>query len=82
MIGIRHSSLADSDIKYQVRVVLCAYMILGHPDGVFSGQGERETVLAESAVVSDLQILNTGRSILQSLNQWFLPDVVGRYPNY
>ncbi|MFS7933242.1 hypothetical protein Hanom_Chr04g00377381 [Helianthus anomalus] len=30
-------------------------MILGHPDGVFSGQGERETFLAESAVVADLR---------------------------
>ncbi|XP_076887685.1 uncharacterized protein LOC143537905 [Bidens hawaiensis] len=35
--------------RYQVRVALCAYMILGHPDAVFSGQGERETALAESA---------------------------------
>lgn len=35
--------------RYQVRVVLCAYMILGHPDAVFSGQGERETALAKSA---------------------------------
>ncbi|KAK6915972.1 T-complex 11 [Dillenia turbinata] len=35
--------------RYQVRVVLCAYMILGHPDAVFNGQGERETVLAKAA---------------------------------
>ncbi|KAI3788928.1 hypothetical protein L2E82_01710 [Cichorium intybus] len=35
--------------RYQVRVVLCAYMILGHPDAVFSGQGERESALAKSA---------------------------------
>ncbi|CAI9287157.1 unnamed protein product [Lactuca saligna] len=35
--------------RYQVRIVLCAYMILGHPDAVFSGQGERETALANSA---------------------------------
>ncbi|XP_071713927.1 uncharacterized protein [Rutidosis leptorrhynchoides] len=35
--------------RYQVRVVLCAYMILGHPDAVFSGQGEREFALAQSA---------------------------------
>ncbi|KAL5789712.1 hypothetical protein ACOSQ2_004600 [Xanthoceras sorbifolium] len=35
--------------RYSVRVVLCAYMILGHPDAVFSGQGEREIVLAKSA---------------------------------
>ncbi|KAJ0513942.1 putative T-complex 11 protein [Helianthus annuus] len=45
-------SVSRSPVKlsrYQVRVVLCAYMILGHPDAVFSGQGERETALAESA---------------------------------
>ncbi|XP_023730256.1 uncharacterized protein LOC111877988 [Lactuca sativa] len=35
--------------RYQVRIVLCAYMILGHPDAVFSGQGERESALANSA---------------------------------
>lgn len=35
--------------RYQVRVVLCAYMILGHPDAVFSGQGELEISLAKSA---------------------------------
>ncbi|CAN1804911.1 T-complex protein 11-like protein 1 [Linum perenne] len=35
--------------RYPVRVVLCAYMILGHPDAVFSGRGEREAALAESA---------------------------------
>lgn len=36
-------------LRYQVRVVLCAYMILAHPDAVFSGRGERESALAESA---------------------------------
>lgn len=35
--------------RYQVRVVLCAYMILGHPDAVFSGRGERESSLVKSA---------------------------------
>ncbi|GLT42740.1 hypothetical protein SLA2020_167260 [Shorea laevis] len=35
--------------RYPVRIVLCAYMILGHPDAVFSGQGEREITLAKSA---------------------------------
>ncbi|WJX21890.1 hypothetical protein P8452_11258 [Trifolium repens] len=35
--------------RYQVRVVLCAYMILGHPDAVFSTMGEREIALAKSA---------------------------------
>lgn len=35
--------------RYPVRIVLCAYMILGHPDAVFSGKGEREIALAKSA---------------------------------
>ncbi|KAK8477766.1 hypothetical protein V6N11_048175 [Hibiscus sabdariffa] len=35
--------------RYPVRVVLCAYMILGQPDAVLSGQGEREVALAKSA---------------------------------
>ncbi|KAK9110144.1 hypothetical protein Sjap_018204 [Stephania japonica] len=38
--------------RYPVRVFLCAYMILGHPDAVFNGQGEREITLSQSA--SDL----------------------------
>ncbi|XP_039035197.1 uncharacterized protein LOC120171587 isoform X2 [Hibiscus syriacus] len=41
-------SLAKSS-RYPVRVFLCAYMILGHPDAVLSGQGEREVALAKSA---------------------------------
>ncbi|MQL83415.1 hypothetical protein Taro_015884 [Colocasia esculenta] len=36
--------------RYPVRIVLCAYMILGHPDAVFSMRGEREIALADSAV--------------------------------
>uniref|UniRef100_A0A5B7BYP5 T-complex protein 11 n=1 Tax=Davidia involucrata TaxID=16924 RepID=A0A5B7BYP5_DAVIN len=39
----------DKLSRYPVRVVLCAYMILGHPDAVFSGKGEHEIALAESA---------------------------------
>lgn len=35
--------------RYPVRIVLCAYMVLGHPDAVFSGKGEREISLAKSA---------------------------------
>ena len=35
--------------RYSVRVSLCAYMILSHPDAVFSGHGEREVALAKSA---------------------------------
>ncbi|RZC54087.1 hypothetical protein C5167_012946 [Papaver somniferum] len=45
--------------RYPVRVVLCAYMILGHPDAVFSGHGECELLLAESAAkfVQELEML-------------------------
>ncbi|KAI9103684.1 hypothetical protein K1719_023307 [Acacia pycnantha] len=35
--------------RYLVRVVLCAYLILGHPDSIFSGMGEPEIALAKSA---------------------------------
>lgn len=35
--------------RYPVRVALCAYMILSHPEAVFSGQGEREIALAKAA---------------------------------
>lgn len=45
--------------RYAVRVVLCAYMILGNPDAVFSDQGERESQLADSAAifVRELELL-------------------------
>uniref|UniRef100_A0A0D9VH30 T-complex protein 11 n=1 Tax=Leersia perrieri TaxID=77586 RepID=A0A0D9VH30_9ORYZ len=35
--------------RYSPRVVLCAYMILGHPTAVFNERGEREKLLVESA---------------------------------
>lgn len=35
--------------RYQPRIVLSAYMILGHPDAIFSGQGKRETTLTNTA---------------------------------
>lgn len=35
--------------RYPVRVVLCAYMIFGHPDMVCIGNGQDENALAESA---------------------------------
>ncbi|CAM6123425.1 unnamed protein product [Calypogeia fissa] len=35
--------------RYPARVFLCAYMILGQPDAVFSGRGGRENALAEAA---------------------------------
>jgi hypothetical protein len=38
-----------SSSRYAVRVVLCAYMILGHPNAVLSGRGEKEISLMEAA---------------------------------
>lgn len=35
--------------RYPARIFLCAYMILRHPDVIFSGKGENETYLAEAA---------------------------------
>lgn len=45
--GEMHSVMLS---RYPVRVVLCAYMILEHPSVVFSGKGEYESTLVESAV--------------------------------
>ncbi|KAH9318454.1 hypothetical protein KI387_020223 [Taxus chinensis] len=36
-------------LRYPARIFLCAYMILGHPEAVFSGRGEQEIALAEAA---------------------------------
>ncbi|KAJ4962809.1 hypothetical protein NE237_022748 [Protea cynaroides] len=46
-------------LRYPVRVVLCAYMILSHPDAVFSAQGEREIALTNSAgnFVTEFELL-------------------------
>ncbi|KAJ4975626.1 hypothetical protein NE237_000732 [Protea cynaroides] len=45
--------------RYAVRVVLCAYMILSHPDAIFSEQGEREIALTNSAgnFIRDFELL-------------------------
>lgn len=43
------SSGAGKLSRYPVRAVLCAYMILGHPNAVFSEQGEREVELSRAA---------------------------------
>lgn len=56
------SKVAQSPVKlsrYPVRVVLCAYMILGYPDTVYSGKGEHEVALAESAAkfIRDFELL-------------------------
>lgn len=36
--------------RYPVRVFLCAYMILGHPEAVFSAKGEREDALSKASL--------------------------------
>ncbi|KAJ1279518.1 hypothetical protein BS78_04G162300 [Paspalum vaginatum] len=45
--------------RYSQRIALCAYMILGHPKSVLSGQGEREKLLLESATnfVKEFELL-------------------------
>ncbi|OIW00565.1 hypothetical protein TanjilG_24295 [Lupinus angustifolius] len=45
VVSVRGSWLS----RYPLRVVFCAYMILGHPDAVFSRKGEHEIALARSA---------------------------------
>jgi hypothetical protein len=45
--------------RYSQRIALCAYMILGHPKSVLSGQGEQEKLLMESATnfVKEFELL-------------------------
>ncbi|KAG7598007.1 T-complex 11 [Arabidopsis suecica] len=45
--------------RYPVRVVLSAFMILGHPDAVFNGQGDQEAALNNAAkgFVRELKLL-------------------------
>lgn len=45
--------------RFPVRVLLCAYVILGHPDAVFSGRRELENALAESAttLIQEFELL-------------------------
>jgi hypothetical protein len=65
--------------RYQVRVVLCAYMILAHPDAVFSGRGDREMALAESAkkFVKEFDLLI--RIVLSGPVYWGSDDVAKRW---
>lgn len=50
VVSVREAAKSLAKLsRYPVRVALCAYMILGHPEAVFSGQGEREIALAKSA---------------------------------
>ncbi|CAA7059417.1 unnamed protein product [Microthlaspi erraticum] len=52
-------SVAAKMSRYPVRVVLSAFMILGHPDAVFNGQGDQEAALNNSArgFVSEFKLL-------------------------
>ncbi|KAJ8759587.1 hypothetical protein K2173_007216 [Erythroxylum novogranatense] len=45
--------------RHPVRVLLCAYIIIGHLDILFSGQSECETTLAESAanIIGEFELL-------------------------
>ncbi|KAK8558569.1 hypothetical protein V6N13_098221 [Hibiscus sabdariffa] len=47
--GMEAAKSLTTSSRYPVRVFLCAYMILGHPEAVLSGQGECEIALAKSA---------------------------------
>ncbi|CAL9184516.1 uncharacterized protein LOC103978482 [Musa acuminata AAA Group] len=50
-VAVRESRSSETKMsRYPVRVILCAYMILGHPNAVLSGQGEREVALREAAI--------------------------------
>ncbi|XWS40023.1 hypothetical protein CRYUN_Cryun18bG0104600 [Craigia yunnanensis] len=50
VVSVREATKSLAKLsRYPVRMVLCAYMILGHPEAVFSGLGEREIALAKSA---------------------------------
>ncbi|KQJ99890.1 uncharacterized protein LOC100841358 isoform X2 [Brachypodium distachyon] len=54
--------------RYSPRVVLCSYMIRGHPSAVFNVRGEREKVLLESAenFVKEFELLT--KTILDGLD--------------
>jgi hypothetical protein len=54
--------------RYSERIALCAYMILGHPKYVLSGQGERDKLLMDSATnfVKEFELLV--KTILDALD--------------
>ncbi|KAM6556094.1 hypothetical protein CsatB_003113 [Cannabis sativa] len=60
--------------RYPVRVFLCAYMILGHPETVFSGRRESVNDLAQSAtdLICEFELLL--KIILQGSNKTPLKD--------
>lgn len=54
-----HGTTSVKMSRYPVRVFLSAFMILGHPDAVFNGQGDQEAALNNSAkgFVSEFKLL-------------------------
>ncbi|KAK9758152.1 hypothetical protein RND81_01G210900 [Saponaria officinalis] len=69
------SQSCEELLRYPVRIVLCAFMILGHPEAVLSGKGEHETGLADAAAkfIQEFEllikvILEGGRIKLASKN--------------
>ncbi|KAJ6805750.1 uncharacterized protein M6B38_177680 [Iris pallida] len=64
------SALSNKLSRYPVRIVLCAYMILGDPSAVFSEQGEHEVALRDLAAnfVREFELLI--KIILDGCSSW------------
>ncbi|AQK53019.1 T-complex protein 11 [Zea mays] len=54
--------------RYSQRIALCAYMILGHPKSVLSGQGEQEKFLMESATIFVKEFELLVKTVLDALD--------------
>ena len=54
--------------RYSQRIALCAYMILGHPKSVLSGQGEQEKLLMESATIFVKEFELLVKTVLDALD--------------
>ncbi|XP_065881294.1 uncharacterized protein [Euphorbia lathyris] len=66
--------------RYPTRVVLSAYMIMGHPDAVLNRQGECEIVLAESAVNFIRQFELLVKRIIDGPVQTSLEEIASEIP--
>lgn len=67
--------------RYPVRVLLCAYMIVGHPDVVFNGNGENEIALVDvaSKFVKEFELLI--KMMADGRNQISEEETVSEFPN-
>ncbi|XP_066321827.1 uncharacterized protein [Miscanthus floridulus] len=54
--------------RYSQRIALCAYMIVGNPKSVLSGQGEQEKFLMESATIFVKEFELLVKTILDALD--------------